>query len=408
MYGRQERLLLAQRLEPSVLYVVPRSGRSEFIIDNRPRPGIDQYLCSVYTRGWAEFRRFSEQVGRERVVAGGYHPTADPAGTFALAHQVVTGYCGDIDEILARPDGIYPGSLTFTPLRRDLIDQAWLGQVYPDVRPEFTVGSMVSSVGCPFACDFCSTPSLSGRRMRTASLDYVEAEIADLVRAGAQAVFVRDESFATNPNILEVARRFVGKFDLTYSFGTGNVMGRDEDLVRSLGHLGWHSLNFGLEDVGRAYRKNKLLGAAAASCRRHGIGVVLSFIVNPEGKSRDKARRDYAALLAAFRELLPWQVCANFLMPMPGSLIWSRYAGRISEDDFAKYDSKTPILCPPELYDWHKRMIVAVQLAYYYSPLYREKVRRFECGDTLHLRVEQLKSEFGFDNGGWDELLSAG
>lgn len=41
--------LLAQKLEPSVLYLSPSEGELEFIEDNKPREDIDLYLCSVYS-----------------------------------------------------------------------------------------------------------------------------------------------------------------------------------------------------------------------------------------------------------------------------------------------------------------------------------------------------------------------
>ena len=64
----------AQRLEPSVLYVAPNQGESVFIADNKPRNDVDIYLCSVYTRGWNEFRNFSLRVGKEKIIAGGHSP----------------------------------------------------------------------------------------------------------------------------------------------------------------------------------------------------------------------------------------------------------------------------------------------------------------------------------------------
>lgn len=406
-YAKERRLLLAQRLEPSALYIAPKHGESVFIPDNQPRADVDIYLCSIYTRGWQEFKAFASRVGRHKVIAGGYHPTAMPQDTLKYAHKVVVGYCGNIDEIVEkRSGGVYTGTFGFPAMRRDLIDQTTLAQVYPDIRPDYTVGSMVSSVGCPFDCDFCSTPQMSGRKMRVSTLDYVDAEIADLVRRGVDTVFVRDESFATNPMLREISERFRGRFKMVYSFGTGNVMGGREDLVAALANNGWHSLNFGLEDVAVGYRKNKLLMQASENCHRHGIGVVLSFIVNPDGKSFEEARANYQNLLQAFYDLKPSQVCANFLMPMPGSALWVKYQHRVSEDDFVKYDSKTPILCPPELVDWHKRMIVAVQLAYYRSELYNREVRQFECGDTLHLRCAELEREYGLENGEWEKLLN--
>lgn len=37
--------LLAQKLEPSALYLSPSEGELEFIEDNKPRKDIDLYLC---------------------------------------------------------------------------------------------------------------------------------------------------------------------------------------------------------------------------------------------------------------------------------------------------------------------------------------------------------------------------
>ena len=353
------------------------------------------YLCSVYTRGWNEFRRFANKVGRDKIIAGGYHPTAMPDETLAYAHKVVTGYCGNIDAIVDAPQtGVFAGTFGFTAMRRDLIDQSSLCQVYPDIQPNYRVGSMVSSIGCPFDCSFCSTPQMSDRKMRLSPMDYVEQEIQDLVDRGVQSVFVRDESFATNPNLLAVAERFAKKFEMVYSFGTGNVMGKRPEMVKRLGELGWHSLNFGLEDVGENYRKNKALKEACDNCHRYGVGVVLSFIVNDRGKTKQAATENYRALYDAFCDLKPAQVCANFLMPLPGTGIWKEHRDMIDEDDFDKYDSKTPLFCDDDLAKWHRRAIVALQLKYYQSDVYNREVREFTCGDTLHLRCEQLAEQY--------------
>src|SRR3989338_2360845 len=137
---------LSQRLEPSVLYVVPQNGESVFISENDPREDIDLYVCSVYTRGWNEFKRFSQKVGREKIIAGGYHATALPEETFRYAHKVVRGYCKNIDDVLDAKEGIHAGVFGFTRLRRDLIDMTQMRQVYLDINSHDISGSMVSSV----------------------------------------------------------------------------------------------------------------------------------------------------------------------------------------------------------------------------------------------------------------------
>ena len=86
-YEHKSTIELGQRLEPSVLYLAPETTDNIFIADNDPHKALDcdVILCSIYTRGWAEFKRFSQAVGRHRIIAGGYHPTACPEETLKYA-----------------------------------------------------------------------------------------------------------------------------------------------------------------------------------------------------------------------------------------------------------------------------------------------------------------------------------
>jgi radical SAM superfamily enzyme YgiQ (UPF0313 family) len=397
--------LLAQKLEPSVLYLSPSEGELVFIEDNQPRADIDLYLCSVYTRGYNEFVKFSNTVGRNKIVAGGYHPTAVPEEMIPHAHKVVVGYCDNIDQILDAAPGIHRGSFGFTHMRRDLIDMKTMKQVYPDIYPNDVSGSMVSSVGCPYDCDFCSTPSMSGRKMRTASVEYVQKEIEDLVNRGVTTVFIRDESFATHPMVKEIAPLFKDKFKILYSFGTSGVYAKHPEILHTLKESGWHSLNLGLEDVGVKYKKNINIKMGVENIFKNGLQHVMSFIVNDDGKTEEEARANYKALYEAFVDLRPLQVCANFLMPFPGTKLWEGYKDRVTTKDFDRFDSKTPVFTNGPLAEWHKRMLVSVQLKYYLSEAYNKKVRNFHCGDMLHLRMEELAKEFALDDVKWDQLL---
>ncbi|MDB5163889.1 MAG: Radical domain protein [Candidatus Saccharibacteria bacterium] len=390
-----------QRLEPSVLYMAPDLPgiEVEFLERNVSQEDIDLYLCSIYTRGWKQFKEFSQKVGRDKVIAGGYHPTAEPEATLPYAHKVVPGLCGDVESIIEAPEeGIHTRPFAPRKMRRDLVDMDKMHQVFPDVRPGMKTGSSNSSVGCPYDCDFCSTPKLSGRRLHASPLDVVQEDIEDLKEREVEVVFIRDESFATHPKFKDVVPLYGdADFSILYSFGTGHAM--TEDKTRLLAENNWHSLCFGLEDVGVNYRKNLGLAEATRLCHEYGINITLSFIVNDDGKTKEEAAQNYQALYDAFVSIRPAQVCANFLMPFPGTGIWDKYKDRITEDDFDKYDSKTPILAPPELREWHQYMAVAVQLAYYHSKAYP---REFECGDTQHLRFQELEERFDMADGKWE------
>ena len=394
-----------QRLEPSVLYMAPTGPgyEVEFLSDNAPRADMDLYLCSVYTRGFRAFKEFSARVGADKIIVGGYHPTAAPESCLPWARKVVVGLCGDIESIIDSDErGIVSRPYAPRRMRRDLVDMTRMYQVFPDVIPGQLTGSSNSSVGCPFDCDFCATPQLSGRRLYASPLDVVQEDVDDLASRGVEVVFIRDESFATHPRFKEVVPLYgAAGFPILYSFGTGNAM--TEEKTRLLAENNWHSLCFGLEDVGVSYRKNTRLSQACDLAHRYGINVTLSFIVNDDDKTKEEATANYHALYEAFVALRPSQVCANFLMPFPGTGIWPKYRDRISEDDFEKYDSKTPILSDPALHEWHRHMAVAVQLAYYHSPAYP---REFHCGDTQDLRFQELSRRYDMENGGWERWLT--
>lgn len=393
-----------QRLEPSVLYMAPEGPgyEVEFLGTNEARSDIDLYLCSVYTRGFVEFKEFSTKVGTEKIIAGGYHPSADPESCLGLAHKVVVGLCGDIESIIESDErGVMSRRYEPRRMRRDLVDMSKMYQVFPDVMPGQLTGSSNSSVGCPFDCDFCATPMMSGRRLYASDTVVVEEDIADLKSRGVEVVFIRDESFATHPKFKEVVPLYgAANFPILYSFGTGHAM--NEEKTKLLADNNWHSLCFGLEDIGVSYRKNVRLEQAVELCHRYGINVTLSFIVNDDSKTKEEATANYYALYEAFVALRPAQVCANFLMPFPGTKIWEKYKGRISESDFVKYDSKTPILSDPSLHEWHRHMVVAVQLAYYNSSAYP---REFHSGDTQDLRFRELEERYEMADGGWEKWL---
>lgn len=397
---------LGQRLEPSVLALASkRSGDTNvFIADNQPLDDVDVYLCSIYTRGWEEFVAFSKKVGRQKIIAGGYHPTARPMDTLMYAKKVVTGLCGNIEEILDMPNGgILAGKAEHRLMDRSLIEMQDMQQVYPDAMPWMGVGSSVSSVGCPYDCDFCATPQMSGRKMSAYDLTLVHEDIRSLKEHNTNVVFIRDESFATHPNFFEVVEAYgAAGFKVLYSFGTAAAM--TEKKIEHLSKNNWHSLCLGLEDVGTQYRKNKTLWQVSEWCLKHKVGLTLSFIIN-DSVSSEAALGNYRVLTKIFKELNPVMVCANFLMPLPGTKLGDSLQHRITQADWKHFDSKTPLFSPPELVLLHRRLAVAVQTHWYRSPEYA-KLRNFECGDTLHLRMVELEKAFELDQGIPPELLA--
>ncbi len=391
---------LGQRLEPSVLSLGSQKNGdiNIFIKDNLPRTDIDLYLCSVYTRGWEEFCEFSKKVGRDKIIAGGYHPTARPLDTLIYAKKVVIGLCGNIEEIIDFPNGgVMQGKNIHRLMDRSLINMEDMQQVYPDILPYMNVGSSVSSVGCPYDCDFCATPQMSGRKMSSFELEMVEKDIENLKKYNTNAIFIRDESFSTHPKFEDVVKLYGNAgFDVLYSFGTAATL--TDKKIEILKNNNWHSLCLGLEDVATHYKKNKTIDIVSEKLLKANIGLTLSFIVNDSNKNQKQIIENYKNLTKAFFHLKPIMVCANFFMPLPGTKLGEDPQNKVPPSMWKYFDSKTPIFSTEETQLLHRKLAVAIQLNWYYSKEY-SKIRIFEIGDTLHLRMLELAKAFGFENG---------
>jgi B12-binding domain/radical SAM domain protein len=129
-------------------------------------------------------------------IAGGAHPSADPAGTLALGFDVVC--CGEGEQVFP---GILrdlaAGCVADQPIRR--ADRRGFDlDCGLHLEPSLGLFPFVEiSRGCPFACAFCQVGSTFGRRMRHRSPAVAAAGVGLAVRAGfARFRFLSPDAFA--------------------------------------------------------------------------------------------------------------------------------------------------------------------------------------------------------------------
>lgn len=140
-------------------------------------------------------------------LAGGAHPSGDPAGTLRLGFDYVLR--GEAEASLPR----FLAALTVGGDPRGTPGLAWLDNgayrqnrrprpVNLDLHPPFAArhglfAPIEISRGCPCHCGFCQTPALLGRQMRHRSLDAVVHHAAVMRRHGlADLRFVSTNAFA--------------------------------------------------------------------------------------------------------------------------------------------------------------------------------------------------------------------
>lgn len=92
-------------LEPSVLTVLPEVDNVEYSLKNLDFNDGDvrYYVCSVYISGYDEFVDWAGRHDRNKIVAGGYHPTAFPEEFERYAFKVVQGSCDDFFGTVSQP-----------------------------------------------------------------------------------------------------------------------------------------------------------------------------------------------------------------------------------------------------------------------------------------------------------------
>jgi radical SAM superfamily enzyme YgiQ (UPF0313 family) len=351
------------------------------------------------------------QIGNSRFIPGRILRSLDPVKGWKRIHGEVMGNPEKPSAKSKILEGrVLPGVLTFRNLPRfDLYAIRNNQQIIPDKMSGDLSTSVNSSFGCPYKCEFCCTPPMFGDGLISKPMDAFAREV-DFIGGRLKAaddgtqpkyLFIRDENFTLQRDYRERLEKIGETEAKVYLFASANTL--SEKVADALADNGVYMVCLGLEDPTKEYAKNKQLGEAVSRLKDRGIYTYLSFIVDPlEVVGAEKGERFYEALNEKFDELKPEMVCGNFLMPFPGTPLWDKFYHLISEDDFQHYDSKTPFLV--------KNPVVAAKMAhfmfdaqwkYFTSDMYNNQVRKFDTGDTLHLRFLELKDRF---DQRWEEV----
>lgn len=186
--------------------------------------------------------------------------------------------------------------------------------------------SAIVSRGCPFFCDFCTSPGFWGRSCRTHSPDRVR-DLLLMLRDefGIKHVQFRDDTF-TGPRewVLETSRLLASTGMSWECYARFDTL--DDELLRTMKDGGLTLLNLGVETANpESLKASKgmdpsLVEPGMEAIKKHGISARLFFMIGPPDDSP-------AAIRATTRravELDPAQVVATVTIPYPGSAFYSR------------------------------------------------------------------------------------
>ncbi len=160
----------------------------------------------------------------------------------------------------------------------------------PNLQRKPTSATIVSSVGCPMGCNFCTTSAFFGGKGRIVNFYETGAELFEVMCKAEKALnvsvfFMMDENFllqrARALELLECMKK-AGKAWSLYVFSSANAIAKYE--MRQLVELGIEWIWLGLESPHSTY--SKLNGtdthALARELQSHGIALLGSTIIGLE------------------------------------------------------------------------------------------------------------------------------
>jgi radical SAM superfamily enzyme YgiQ (UPF0313 family) len=374
-------------LEPSILNVLPKGG--EWQKKNKVYNDVDYYLCSVYIAGYEEFCTWAQNIDKNKIVVGGYHPTCCPEQFCDYAHKIVTGLCDNIFKTLEQPGQIVKGIFEDNLPQRQLYDYALSKQCVPGLYLADTIASINTGYGCKYNCDFCCSPIISPRIIER-DVQKVQAEL-NTITINPDFFFIKNENFIGQKQWMSYLNIIRSKFEQSklYFFSTSNEL--DKEKIQLLKENNTHIICLGLENPSLSYPKNQKLVEICNLLHEYNIYIYLSYIYDPLYSDKNSY---YSELEKILKILKPTMITANFLMPFPKTKIWSKYAHLINEKDYKYYNSKEPfIIRNNEINKELKYDLWKFQIDYYTSTIYKD-IRNFECGDTLHIRFQELDKQF--------------
>ena len=129
-------------------------------------------------------------------------------------------------------------------------------KVAADMR-HYLVGSLQTTRGCPFDCEFCDVIYIFGRQPRHKSIQQVLDEVCALERLGAEHIFVCDDNFYGDPRyaksllreLIPLNRSF--RYPLIFNTQINLNIAKDEEMLELLADANFTGLFIGVETPNR-------------------------------------------------------------------------------------------------------------------------------------------------------------
>jgi len=212
---------------------------------------------------------------------------------------------------------------------------------------------IMTSWGCPFACNFCSVTAMFGRKYRFRSAENVVAEIKE---KKPKQIFFYDDNFAADKKRLKKLLRLMIDEGLVMPWGAQvrTDVVRDKELLELMRDSGADFVALGLESVNQAtldgFEKSQTVGDiehAIKVLHDYGVRSFGMFVLGADSDTPSAVRDTVTFALKNHIDT----VMLNILTPLPGTQQFSDLdaQGRIITRDWSLYDAQHVVFEPKQM-----------------------------------------------------------
>jgi len=230
---------------------------------------------------------------------------------------------------------------------------------------------IMTSLGCPFACRFCSVTAMFGRKYRFRS---PESVVAELRQKQPKRVFFCDDNLAANRQRLKTLLQMIIDEGLRFKWSAQvrTDVARDTELLELMRRSGCWMVYVGLESIDQAtldgFEKAQSVNdiiAATHTLHEHGIKVHGMFVLGADSDGPDVVRETVSFALKHKIDT----IMLNILTPLPGTSVFDELdaEGRIFERRWEFYDALHTVYQPEQMTPYHLQREVVRGYARFYG-----------------------------------------
>lgn len=335
-------LSIASNNPNTKIYDLNHTSQTELLRDikkNNPSSvGISVYTSAILPEAIQLAKRI-RRISNTKLIAGGYHATAEPNNLLPFFDAVVQGEGENLLERAIAENGIINGpSPNLDNLNNpdySMLDMSKYNMQQSGKR----TATIISSRGCFNDCAFCGKLST---KVRYEKVDKVLAQIESLKQNGFEAIYFVDDIFTLKKQRMN---KIIQDINMPFRVTTRADL-VDESKLESLAKNGCDWISLGIESGNNEVleKSNKRMTIeqneqAVKLANKYGIKSKGFFILGLPGET-EKSAKQTIEFARHLKDHGLAQADFYFLSPFPGTPIWKNpeaFGIEITDKDYTKY-----------------------------------------------------------------------